>query len=201
MVDRQVHPYNDGKGGKNSKNTKDEDIVAEVDQDLENGPVFKRKCTDIICCPLFVAFVAGMIWALGYGIANGDPWKLTTMFDYDGNGCGHASGFEDHDYIYWPDIDTSATEYSTLATRTMCVSRCPTISNQLTSSECKDNSIHNPCQSATPTPYDSKLYLNRFCIPDTSSSSSSTTYTNFYNSVMDDWGGNYVTAYMADVYI
>ena len=57
MVD-QVHPVdgNAGKGANSKKNTKDEDIVAEVDDDLENGPVFKRKCTDILCCPLFVAF-------------------------------------------------------------------------------------------------------------------------------------------------
>jgi len=141
-----------------------------------------------------------MTWAFIYGLSNGDPWKLTTMFDYDGNGCGHTTGYEDFDYIYWPDIDTSVTSYSTLATKTICVSRCPTIASQLNSSECRDTSIASPCQSATGTPYDSKLYLKRFCIPDTSSSSSSTTYTSFYDSVMDDWGGNYVTAYMADLY-
>mmetsp|Transcript_3157 Transcript_3157/g.3770 ORF Transcript_3157/g.3770 Transcript_3157/m.3770 type:complete len:137 (-) Transcript_3157:1510-1920(-) len=136
MVDRQVHPYENGKEGKNSKkNTKDEDIEADVDQDLENGPVFKRKCTDVICCPLFVAFCCGMAWAFIYGLSNGDPWKLTTMFDYDGNGCGHTTGYTDQKYIYWPDIDTSVTAYSTLATRTMCVSKCPTIATTLTSSD------------------------------------------------------------------
>jgi len=80
------------------------------------------------------------------------------------------------------------------------VSRCPTIANALTAAECTDTTIAAPCQSATTVPYDSKLYLNRFCIPDTSSASSSTTYTSFYDSVLNDWGGNYLTAYMADAY-
>ena len=56
MVEK-IHPYEGNGNGKNSKqNTKDEDIVAEVDEDLENGPVFKRKCTDCLICPIFVAF-------------------------------------------------------------------------------------------------------------------------------------------------
>jgi len=59
-----------------------------------------------------------MFWALIYGVSKGDPWKLTTMFDYDGNGCGHDTGYKGYSYIYWPDIDTSVTTYSTLATRT-----------------------------------------------------------------------------------
>lgn len=32
----------------NSKLTKDEDLQVEVDDDLENGPIFKRHCTDIL---------------------------------------------------------------------------------------------------------------------------------------------------------
>jgi hypothetical protein len=55
MGNKQVHP--NGEGEKNSKkNTPDEEIVPEVEEDLENGPVFKRHCTDILCCPLFVVF-------------------------------------------------------------------------------------------------------------------------------------------------
>lgn len=73
-------------GGKNSKLTKDQDLEREVDRELENGPIFNRSCTDILCCPIFVAFMVGMVWAFIYGLANGDPEKLITMYDYDANG-------------------------------------------------------------------------------------------------------------------
>ena len=56
MTDAQVHPFGGGgnpnKGtatGHNSKkDTKDEDLVPEVDEELENGPVFNRHCTDVL---------------------------------------------------------------------------------------------------------------------------------------------------------
>ena len=44
MAKTQVHPVGGDNGGKNSKkDTPDSEIEAEVDKDLENGPVFKRK--------------------------------------------------------------------------------------------------------------------------------------------------------------
>ena len=117
MGNKQVHP--NAEGEKNSKkNTPDEEIVPEVEEDLENGPVFKRHCTDILCCPLFVVFCAGMVWAFIYGLSNGDPWKLTTLFDTDGNGCGHDSGYEDYDLIYWPDI-TYSVSFSEVSSKTV----------------------------------------------------------------------------------
>jgi hypothetical protein len=133
-------------------------------------------------------------------VSNGDVYKLTTLFDYDSNGCGHSTGYEDYPYIYWPNI-TYSTSYSEISSRTICVKFCPTISTTLGSTDCKTNSIVSDCTTATGTNYDSKLYLKKFCVPDTSSASSSATYQQFYDAVMDDWGGNYLTAYMADLYI
>jgi hypothetical protein len=58
MADAQIYPmqsngaphvHEAAKGKANSrKNTPDKDIVPEVDDDLENGPIFKRHCTDIL---------------------------------------------------------------------------------------------------------------------------------------------------------
>lgn len=172
MGNKQVHP-NEG-GGKNSrKDTPDSEIVAEVDDDLENGPVFKRHCTDILCCPLFMIFWAGMVWAFVYGLSNGDPWKLTTLFDTDGNGCGHDSGFEDYDLIYWPDI-TYSTSFSEVSSKTTWVKFWPTRANPLTSSDCVTNSLVTSC--TTNDNYDSKAYLKKFCLPDKDSANYNSTY-------------------------
>ena len=53
--------------------------------ELENGPVMKRSCTDIICCFLFLAFIIGMGGTAAYGFMNGNPMLLLTTWDYDGN--------------------------------------------------------------------------------------------------------------------
>ena len=45
-------------------------------------------CTDIVFCLLFCIFVVGMIGVSGYALATGDPTKLLTPYDSDGNLCG-----------------------------------------------------------------------------------------------------------------
>jgi len=50
-------------------------------KDLENGPISNRRCTDIPCCLLFVAFIIGFIFSAGYGITHGDPNKLLVSWD------------------------------------------------------------------------------------------------------------------------
>lgn len=72
-----------------------------ADKELENGPIKNRGCTDIIFCLLFTVFVGYYIYAVVMGIATGDPEKLITPFDEDGNGCGYSAGFEDYPYLYF----------------------------------------------------------------------------------------------------
>ena len=52
--------------------------------DVQNGPVLNRSCTDPICCLIFVAFIAGMAAAAAYGFAKGNPKLLMTSWDADG---------------------------------------------------------------------------------------------------------------------
>ena len=40
--------------------------------ELKNGPVYNRGCTDILCCLIFLAFIVGMIGTSGYGFLYGD---------------------------------------------------------------------------------------------------------------------------------
>ena len=44
-----------------------------------------RSCTDAWMCIIFTVFFIGMFATAGYGYANGDPSKLVTPFDSDGN--------------------------------------------------------------------------------------------------------------------
>jgi choline transporter-like protein 2/4/5 len=53
-------------------------------EELKNGPVMNRSCTDFICCLLFLAFLCGMGGTGAYGYLNGDPMLLLTTWDFDG---------------------------------------------------------------------------------------------------------------------
>lgn len=69
----------------------------EQDRDEANDPknkleskamVFDRKCTDILCCMVFLAFIIFTAVICGYGLSKGDPSRIMTPFDSDGNACG-----------------------------------------------------------------------------------------------------------------
>lgn len=47
-----------------------------------------RSCTDTLCCILFGAMLLAMIAVSAFAIMKGDPMKLATPFDSDGNLCG-----------------------------------------------------------------------------------------------------------------
>lgn len=52
------------------------------------GMKYERSCTDIICCLVFTIFIVAMIGVSGFAISTGDPKKILTPFDSDGNLCG-----------------------------------------------------------------------------------------------------------------
>lgn len=197
MPNTEVHAF-DGGQSKNSKNTKDEDLVPEVEDDLENGPIFKRHCTDILCCPLFVAFCVGLGWAFIYGLANGDPEKLVTLYDYDANGCGKTKNTKDFDFIYWPSIN-----YASDSSQTVCVKRCPTIANPLSATDCFPNSVVTSCTTQNMATlfnyYDSEKYANKFCLPDTDSANAVASYSSFRSGALDDYDSEWVTHYIGDL--
>ena len=70
-------------------------------QDLSNGLIQDRKCTDIFVCLAFVIFFLGMFATAAYGYAMGNPNKLITPFDSQGNQCG-VGNISDYKYLYWP---------------------------------------------------------------------------------------------------
>jgi len=58
-----------------------------------------------LCCLIFIAFIVAFGGIAAYGFLNGDPYKLTTMWDYDGNGCGYSNETKEYPYLYFPAID------------------------------------------------------------------------------------------------
>ena len=50
--------------------------------------VMKRKCTDGLCCLIFTICIIAMIFVTFIGIKSGDPTRILTPFDSDGNECG-----------------------------------------------------------------------------------------------------------------
>ena len=56
-----------------------------LDQELQNGPIEKRSCTDPLCCLLFVAFVIAAFALAFYGFGKGTPSLLAVPYDPDGN--------------------------------------------------------------------------------------------------------------------
>lgn len=47
-----------------------------------------RSCTDVLCCLVFVIFTITCIGITGMSVTQGDPTRIMTPFDSDGNQCG-----------------------------------------------------------------------------------------------------------------
>lgn len=81
----------------------------QVNPKIARKPTEKdRRCTDVLCCLIFLAFLVGMFWASIYGYVNGNPGKLIAPIDGDKNICGFDPGFEDYPKLYIDDISTAA---------------------------------------------------------------------------------------------
>ena len=50
---------------------------------MQSGLVKERKCTDIICLGVFIAFIFAMISFASYGFAEGDVKKYLAPVNHD----------------------------------------------------------------------------------------------------------------------
>ena len=53
-------------------------------EELANGPIEKRKCTDILCCLIFVAFWVGFFIITIISLTEGHPETIGRGYDADG---------------------------------------------------------------------------------------------------------------------
>jgi choline transporter-like protein 2/4/5 len=54
----------------------------------EKGLKWERGCTDILCCLIFIVFTVAIFGVSFYAFGSGDPSRIMTPFDSDGNACG-----------------------------------------------------------------------------------------------------------------
>lgn len=88
--------------------------------DVRDGPIEKRKCTDVICCLIFTLFLIAWFVCGFYGFSEGEPELLTYPYDSSRNQCGKpGDDAEDYDYIYFPYPLPGYLDY------TVCVKDCP----------------------------------------------------------------------------
>jgi hypothetical protein len=91
----------------------------------------ERKCSDVLCCLIFLAFFVLMLVLSFYGISKGDPLNILTPFDTKGNRCGMTKGFEDYKYKFFTKLSAqghSAGLSNPFAAH--CVKECPLKGNK-----------------------------------------------------------------------
>lgn len=100
-----------------------------------------RSCTDVICCLVFTAFIFGMIVVSAIAFSEGDPLKIFTPFDSDGNRCGlpdqtlsNTTGnvmrdFTEYKYKYFTGLESVVEGAEALKNpsffNAVCVKECP----------------------------------------------------------------------------
>ena len=142
------------------RNYKGEDF--NVRQDLGKGPYSQRRCTDILCCLFFTAFVIGMGVATGYGYVNGHPSKLVAPIGGDGNICGVTEGYEDYPYLMIADISNVVEDADSIFEYGFCVKKCPESADDTI--ECKTTAKVPSCDLPAEDRYGA-TYLFDYCLP------------------------------------
>lgn len=113
----------------------------------------------MLCVLIFLCSTGAMGYIGNYAVSNGDPALIMAPYDSVGAYCGRSPGYEAYPYLWFQNLDSTI-----WFAYTACVSACPTANN--TQADCKlsDNSIVTSC-TPEPSPYDSKLIFDRWCLP------------------------------------
>mmetsp|Transcript_28845 Transcript_28845/g.51375 ORF Transcript_28845/g.51375 Transcript_28845/m.51375 type:complete len:642 (-) Transcript_28845:138-2063(-) len=144
--------------------------------DLKDGPIENRRCTDILFLFIFIAFLVTWFIVGITGFATGDPSLLTYPIDSEGNQCGLPDGdAEDYKYLYFPFPLPDYLDYR------VCVDSCPEDWDEevdcLTNNKIPDCEFRLEDIVDEPHPlfgyiqgiYPSDGYLKKFCLPNSES--------------------------------
>ncbi|BFZ05594.1 hypothetical protein BsWGS_08633 [Bradybaena similaris] len=109
--------------------TEDTRLHGEYDP-RHRGPNKDRSCTDVICCLIFLVFLAGLGVVAGFAFYHGDPRLLVYPQDSNGNLCGYGTR-EDRKYLFFFDISVCGrigpgVFVNGCPTPQVCVKDCPT---------------------------------------------------------------------------
>ena len=79
----------------------DEKNQLNVDQELENGPLQNRCCTDILCWLIWVASLIFWIYSVSYSLGKGKPIRVLAPWDEEGSQCGYSDGLTTYSKAYF----------------------------------------------------------------------------------------------------
>eukprot|EP00826_Nyctotherus_ovalis_P013994 TRINITY_DN1385_c0_g1_i1.p1 TRINITY_DN1385_c0_g1~~TRINITY_DN1385_c0_g1_i1.p1 ORF type:complete len:477 (-),score=108.79 TRINITY_DN1385_c0_g1_i1:582-1952(-) len=145
-----------------------------TDSKYAHGPVEDRSCTDIICCLVFVAFIAGMVYVTCVAFTKGEPVRLLAPYASDNQQCGFDS-HKSEDYLFIPRLMDMSLNVK-IFEKTSCVSECP--------SSDKGNFHNSP-------PYNSEPFFGRYCLPNAKDA---------IKKFFDAAGADKVGQYLSDLY-
>ncbi|OMJ83106.1 hypothetical protein SteCoe_16026 [Stentor coeruleus] len=177
-----------------------------VSEELRDGPVPHRRCTDILFCLIFTCFFIAMITIGIIGFSNGDPDLIIYPYDSSGFQCGRPDrNTEDYKYLYYPaaGIRDSISNYTKYR---ICLKSCPDDDNDAVKGysneqvRCADESTDiftlmdtsGDIYKANIETYESTGIWKRFCLPDPSS--------DYFDDVLDDVYVNGIEDWIADVW-
>ena len=148
------------------------DFKWENPDQLKNGPISdeSRKCRDCICCIIFLILFAACIAVGVLGFVNGKPTAFLYTYDEDGNACGHDKGYEDYPFLYFYNVISGVSSFSTDGViQGVCVSECPIDKRKDVTTyyelKCKKTTKNGDCKVDKKNYYESKPILGRLCFP------------------------------------
>jgi len=142
----------------NDKNYDGADYL--VDPDIAHGPLFNRKCTDMLCVLLLWVCLGSYAWTAHFAYTNGQPDKLLRPVNGDGQLCG-AGALAAYPNLYY------LLRTADRSPRAVCVDKCPL--EIATPFKCHGTSRVKPadCENRNYyVGYGTIRVLKRFCLPD-----------------------------------
>lgn len=108
-----------------------------VPSKLLTGPNEQKKCTDLLCCLIFVLLVGGIGFATFVHYPNSKIGLMTTPRDSVGNVCGVTAEVKDYPHLYMIKLSSPY--------RSVCVKSCPSFDyNQIRYNSTGTNSSAAP---------------------------------------------------------
>lgn len=165
-------------------------------EELRDGPIANRKCTDVLFCLIFLLFIIAVFTVGIIGFSHGQPALILYPYDSSGNQCGRPSqSASSYPYLYFP----AAEIFQNFSDYRICLKSCPNINS--TNVHCYSNGqvycddllpvFYLKNQNRKIEAYKSKGLWERFCVPESNLS--------FFSKVVDKIYYSGVIAWVSDI--
>lgn len=87
--------------GSKGKDANFDDRHVDENHPYDGSGMAQRKCTDLPCLIILLAYLSGMVVVTKYAMDNGNPRRLTHGFNYKGELCGVDAPVLSKPLLYW----------------------------------------------------------------------------------------------------